>query len=439
MVMQQEQTDQAFAFSMADSYARKADGGALNKVRQMAWEQYQSIGLPERRDEIYRYIPLRNLYDRPFSPAQHSTLSRESIQNDIYPECQGSLIVFVNGCYSPELSDTGQLADKAIVSSLPEAMRPYGAFLNSRWIKSLQNEKDAFAALNGALHQHGAFIYIPPRANLVNPIQILHVIDCDEGMMAMPRLHLFVGSQAKALLCERTLLIRGEGVIVNSAIDIAVEENASLEYSSTAFNQPKELWNLRAIRATLKRDARFRTYSVTSGAGVLREDYCVSLQGENGEAILDGAWLLDEGKQAHVNILMDHAAPHCRSSQMFKGAVAGSSRSSFQGKIYVHREAQKTDAFQLNNNLVLSDGAQADSKPNLEIFADDVKASHGATVGPVNEEHIFYLRTRGCTAEEAQNLLVMGYLKEVIDLLPFHHQKDEAQTIVHQLLKKRGV
>lgn len=439
MVMQQERTDEVFALSLVEEYNRASSGDPLKKVRSMAWEQYQWMGLPGKKSEVFRYIPMRQLYGRALSIAEESTIDPETVRKATFPECEGSVLTFVNGRFSPALSSLEGLQDQAIITPLKEAIRPYGAFLNNRWTKYLKEEKDPFAAINGALHQDGVFIYVQPKIQLQNAIQILHVIDCDEDKMVMPRVHLFAGAQTKMLLCERTVILRGERALVNSVIDIAVEEGASVEYSMTNLDYPADLWQFKAIRSTLKRDAKFRTYSVNTGAGMLREDYRVGLQGENGEAVLDGAWLLEGSNQAHANILMDHAAPHCRSSQMFKGVVAGRSRSSFEGKIYVHKEAQKTDAFQLNNNLILSEGAQADSKPNLEIFADDVKASHGATVGQVDPEQVFYLTTRGCSAEEAQNLLVLGYLKEVIDLLPCSTQRDEALQRVKHLLKKRGL
>jgi Fe-S cluster assembly protein SufD len=149
-----------------------------------------------------------------------------------------------------------------------------------------------------------------------------------------------------------------------------------------------------------------------------RHDYRVAMSGENSEALLHGLLTLKDRREAHNNILIDHQAPHCRSNQLFKGVLSDVSRSSFEGKILVRQEAQKTEAFQLNNNLLLSERANADSKPNLEIFADDVKASHGATIGQLNAEHLFYLKTRGLRDIEAKKLLVNGFCREILDLIP---------------------
>ena len=182
---------------------------------------------------------------------------------------------------------------------------------------------------------------------------------------------------------------------------------------------------------TLKRNSIFHAVNYTEGSFTVRNDYRVALTGERGEASLNGVWMLDEKHEARVHVLMDDQAPSCQSNQLFKGVLTDFARlPSFEGKIYVRREAQKTMAYQLNRNLLLSDRANADSKPNLEIFADDVKASHGATVGQLDEEQMFYLRTRGYSQEEARNILVYAYTKEVLDLVRI--------PTLHQLLLQRA-
>jgi Fe-S cluster assembly protein SufD len=170
----------------------------------------------------------------------------------------------------------------------------------------------------------------------------------------------------------------------------------------------------------------FKSISVTNGAATSREDYLIRLQGEAAEAYLYGVWTLDGNRQHHVNICLDHQEAACTSLQKFKGILSDTSRSSFEGKIYVHPQAQKTQAYQMNNNLVLGERAAAYSKPNLEIFADDVKASHGATIGQIDPEHLFYLQARGISAHMAQMLLVQGFKNEIIDLIPHFHLREEA-------------
>ncbi len=170
----------------------------------------------------------------------------------------------------------------------------------------------------------------------------------------------------------------------------------------------------------------------------VRTDYHVILAGENAEALLNGVWMLADKREAHIHIFIDHQAPQCRSYQLFKGVLNDFSRSSFEGKIMVRQAAQKTEAFQLNNNLLLNDHAHADSKPNLEIFADDVKASHGATVGQLDIEQLFYMKTRGFPEEEAKNLLIYGFAEQVIQMIPLESLRNSISERVARYIRKKN-
>lgn len=391
----------------------------LQKMRAKAWDHFQEIGLPNRKDEAYKYLRLHQFYAQQYVAATPSNISSDLLTDYILPECVGSVLVFVNGYYQPSLSNLSNLSNRLIVAPLAEAMKTYGTFLNNQWAKSLKEEIDALAVLNAALHQQGIFIYLPPKYACEAPIQILQVVDTkDQPMLVLPRIHLFAGSQSQADFVTTLAYISGQGYAINQAADLAIEEGARIRYTQIVCNAPPDIWHFDALRTHLKRDSRFESIQVTQGSTTVRHDYRAVLIGENAEASLNGVWMLDSNRESHVHVLMDHQAPHCRSNQLFKGVLNDASRSSFEGKIYVRQAAQKTDAFQLNNNLLLSDRAHADSKPNLEIFADDVKASHGATIGQLDNEQLFYMRTRGFSDEEAKNMLVYSYCKEVIDLIP---------------------
>ena len=209
-----------------------------------------------------------------------------------------------------------------------------------------------------------------------------------------------------------------------------------LDYTQALCGEHRLAWHLDAFRATLKRDSYLKTVSVTEGGMTVRNDYRITLAGENAEALLNGIWMLSDKREAHANIFIDHQAPICRSFQLFKDVLTDFSRSSFEGKIMVRQAAQKTEAFQLNNNLLLNDHAHADSKPNLEIFADDVKASHGATFGQLDPDQLFYLKTRGFSDETAKNLLIYGFCEQVIELIPILSLRQEFSHLVRNYLRK---
>lgn len=426
-MMQESAQQDLFSFQaqLTAHFDQIANCDDLQKTRAKAWEHFLTLGLPTRRTEVFNSIKLRNLFARTFSPSQTKEINPHQISSSIFPECKESVLVFVNGHYNPTLSNTKAIPNRVVISTLVDATRTYGAFLNNHWTKSFKEEIDPFAMLNIALHRDGIFIYLPPKSMIESPIQILHVIDTAEiPMMLMPRIQVFVGAHSQLSTLSSIALISGSSYCINQITDFTVEENSHVSHTQIACNDPTEAWHFDAIRATVKRNSTFKTVNITNGCMAMRNDYRVTLTGENSEASLNGMWMLSEHREAHTHVLIEHQAPNCQSNQLFKGALNGHSHSSFEGKILVRQAAQKTNAFQRNDNLLLSDRAQADSKPNLEIFADDVKASHGATVGQLDEEQLFYMKARGFSEETAKNMLVYSFCKEVIDLvtLPSAHR-----------------
>lgn len=390
-----------FQSRLADFRLSNQSHDPLFRLRQQAWERLLERGLPDKKSETYQYVKLRKLFGLELIPA-----IKMQIDSEVFA---GSQLVFVNGYYSPELSNLPSGID---IVPLSEAVFSFGTYLNNQWFRTLKEEQDPFALMNGAFFAEGALIYIPPKTVLKFPLEILFV-STEENMFTVPRIELFLGSLAEAEVVTRHIALRGKS-LVNTFTNILLEEGARLSLTQVAIDLP-ELWLFDALRAHLKRDASLTTVMATSGSETVRYDYQVELAGENSQAHLNGLWMLKESKEAHIHVLMKHLAPYCTSLQLFKGALNGSSRSSFEGKILVQKEAQKTDSFQLNNNLLLSEGAQAYSKPNLEIFADDVKASHGATFGQLDADELFYLKTRGLAEGESQGLLTRAFLQEVIE------------------------
>lgn len=383
----------------------------LAKLKLKAWERFEEIGLPSRTHEVFRYLKMRQFYS--LRPELADSFPTEcSIAPYILPECASSYIVFVNGVFTPELSKP---PEKLVVNTIQGASTTYGALIANNWNRAVQEEQDPFALLNLALQQPGAFIYIPPKLQSASPLQILHFIT-GEHLGLMPRTQIFAGAHSKTEIALTYASEKSNGVWMNQVTDLSIEENASLKFCQHNSAFPENFWLFDALRANLKRDSKLQTVLFTHGSQSVRHDYRVNLTGENGHADLNGLWILDGKREAHVHVLVKHQAPYCQSNQLFKGVLSGNSQSSFEGKIYVHREAQKTEAFQRNNNLILSNGAIANSKPNLEIFADDVKASHGATVGQLDQEQVFYMKTRGLDAAQADALLIQGFCSEVLEL-----------------------
>lgn len=318
-----------------------------------AWERFQAVGLPTRKNELYRYVHLRTLYEEPLQLGKFEV-----------PTVPAGVIAI----------------------PLSQAWHTYAAFLEKRFAHFLEHEKDPFALLNAAFDHEGLFLYIPPNVKIEHPLQI-----------KAPTVIAYVAKNAQVHLELDT-----------THCDFAVEQGATVSVQRT-------IDHLQSCRATLKKDASFKSVVFSSHASLSRDDYHIQLSGENSTASVYGLHRLDGKQQGHTNVLMEHIAPHTTSFQKFKGVINDFARSTFEGKIYVHSKAQKTQAYQLNNSLILTPRAEAKCKPNLEIFADDVKASHGATIGQLDNESLFYLQARGIPKKQAKALLIEAFCREVMD------------------------
>ncbi len=351
--------------------------------RKNGWGRFENIGLPVPKQEAFQYLTKKWVFPK---LAERKNLDRSALQG----------IVFVDGFFEEGLS---QVPSPIVCMGLEHAIRTYGLFLQNRLAQSITQEKDPFAALNGAFFGRGAFLYLPPKCKAA--LHLHQIYKGDE--MATPRLYIYLGRNAELRLTQNR---EGSAGFTNGLIDFVLDSGSEcclIDQSGGDFQ---------SIRIIQKRDSRMKT--VLLGAH-LRSSVRIELLEENSEAILLGLARLDGSHERHIHAHVEHRAPNARSRQHVKSVLKGQSRFSFEGKIYVHAEAFKTEAYQLNNNLILSDEANANAKPNLEIFADDVKASHGATIGRLNEEELFYLRSRGLKQEDAQEFLIEGFCKEITD------------------------
>lgn len=415
---------------LKEQFALLQSHAALRSLREKGWRQFEALGMPSKKHEAYRYLPLSRLNQHNFTLAHDAPVSKQEIAKAVNPIAQHSHIVFVNGFFRPDLSDVSALGAQVQLMALSDAMRSHGSFLNNRLSKAISEEKDPFAALNAAAHGEGIFLYVPPKIGLEHPIQCIYV-HAHEGaeILSSPRLHLFLGKDADVKWITTSF---GSGN-VNGILDAALEEGSHLRL----FNQiapSQDRWHFESVRATLKKGSRLHSVSTSSGKGCARQDYRVLLVGEGAEAQLLGLTALQDKAQSHAHLLIEHAAPHTQSMQRFKTLLDNISQSSFEGKIFVRKEAQKTQAYQLNNNLLLDDRAIANSKPNLEIFADDVKASHGVTVSQLDSALLFYLKTRGISEHLAKNLLTAGFCQEILQEIPYPFLAQEIQMQLNRSL-----
>lgn len=380
---------------------------ALEWLRRKAWDRFVELGLPKSKQEAFQYVPRVGLPSEVAREREAASLSL--IEPFLLPECQESRLVFIDGHFHELLSCYGKIAKECVISPLDAAMKTYGMVLQNRLSREIKEEEDCFAALNGAYHGRGLFLYVPPGTVLSSPVQVISILS--SPLLMAPRLQIFLGKGAELNLIQ---VAAGEGRAID-CIDVSLDEASQLNLVDETHLEPPS-WLFRNLRATLKKEARLSSFSYTDGS--VRHSTRISLNEEGAEARLSGLATLDVCQEAHTHVLIKHNAPRCRSHQHFKSVLQGKSRSSFEGKIAVRPIAQKTEAYQLNQNLLLSEEAAAHAKPNLEIFADDVKASHGATISQLSEEELFYFQSRGISAIEAKQLLLQGFCRELFEKIP---------------------
>lgn len=371
------------------------------------WQRSELLKPPILKGPGFDYVPLTKYYAKNYQlPDPTPGLDLASF---ILPECTGSYLVYVDGFFRPEMSC---IPSSIIALPLAKAMKSYGLFIQHRLQKTLKEETDFFALVNGACHGQSLFLYVPPETKLTTPLQILHISSSNQTL-AMPRTQCVIGKGAHLQIIQTSSQNDSSAVF-----DCSLDETARLSFYD-ASTPSCSAWQMQTFRALLKKDSFLQAFFLTTGSETVRNSFAVELTDEGSEALIKGLSMLSGKAESHVYGKIEHKAPHCKSRQQIKSILSDSARSSFEGKIFVHPAAQKTEAYQHSQSLLLSPSATTFTKPNLEIFADDVKASHGATISQPDAESLFYLRSRGLSLKEARRLLIQGFCQEMLEEIPF--------------------
>ena len=388
---------------------------SLSAVNQAGIERFELLKFPHKKHEMYTFVNTNELAGTSFELAADSPVDTAWVENQIYPACKNSVAVFVNGAYQENLSDLSGLGDAFKMQCLSEADDEIQQIL----LGSLEDENDVFAAINSAFMQHGVWIDIPAKATFESPVQFLYIStgSASAPVTSHPRLVVRLGEMAELKMIVAYAGTR-ENYFVNAVNDFIVKDGAGVDYTQVQ-KDDAESWHCSKTRVQLHRDARFFGRNGSSGSRLTRHHYDVRLKEEGAELLLSGASVLANREQVHNFIRIHHEAPHCNSNQLFKNVIDDKGRSSIDGTVIVNKGAQLTNSDQLINNLMLSDEAHSDNKPNLMIFADDVKCTHGTTVGQINEDQLFYLKTRGLSQELAKSLLTTSFVNSLIQTIPF--------------------
>jgi Fe-S cluster assembly protein SufD len=389
----------------------------LRAARESAFAEFERVGFPTVREEDWKYTSTAPIARTAFTPSLGAAPSLNGeVKKFTLEESRNSQLVFVNGIFQQESSATATLPAGVVVVNLADAVTQpqYESLLRSHFESS--HPSSGFMAMNTALFESGAFVLIPRGVEIKSPLHLLFISHATNGqaMASFPRVFVIAEENSSATIVESYFGASDGRHFANAIVDVTLKAGARINHdriqreSATAFHVAK-------TTATIGRDASYESTNINLGALLSRHDIAVTFQDEGGACAVDGLYLLGGDQHSDTHSVIDHASAHCTSRQLYKGVLDGKSHAVFNGKVFVRHGAQQTDAQQTNKNLLLSEEARVDTKPQLEIFADDVKCTHGAAVGQLNNDELFYLESRGINPALARNMLTYGFAEEVIE------------------------
>lgn len=407
---------------------------ADHTLRKEALESFRNLGLPPNKAEEYKFTPITRSLEKNFNFAQQNPVSKiNNVSDYAIAGVEADILVFVNGVFSKEASSIKSTG--VTVLTLQDALNTNKELVIKHLGKYADVNADAFIAWNTAAFQDGVFIHVPDNTVVEKPVILYHIHDAAQGQIISVNRNLIVVGKSSELTVLEKFDSTGAANFSNSVTEAVVAENASLNlYSIQNDNGPRYQFGLTQIYQA--NFSRVNTYTFTLGGKLIRNNLQFVLDGEGIESHMYGLYLLANDTLADNHTVVDHRKPNSFSNEMYKGIMDGSSKGVFNGKIYVRPNAQKTNAFQANRNILLTDKATVNTKPQLEIWADDVKCSHGCTTGQLDEEALFYLQARGISKETAQAMMLYAFAGEVLDNVKHPVIKEYLDNVISERLHK---
>ncbi|MDX2246578.1 MAG: Fe-S cluster assembly protein SufD [Bacteroidia bacterium] len=401
---------------------------AAHPARNRAREVLPSLEIPTRKNEAWKYTNLKPIVSVPYQTAA-ATLP-VSVQNYFIPGLEADVFVFVNGKFQPGLSTVSLNKDTVVASPLSALTAAEKEIFDVHFGSLADSETDFFTALNTAYATEGVMIRVPQGKIAAAPVHLLHIQTSGEQASAHQVRNFFlIEKNAQVNILESVHSTENTPSFANSVTEIRLNAQASAQYIQLQMESDQ---SSRLTRTEVLQEAhsRFSTFTLTFGGQLIRNNLNIKLNGPGCESILMGVYLLSGLQHVDNHTQVDHIAPHCYSNELYKGIISDKATGVFNGKIHVHRDAQKTNAFQSNRNILLSDTANIFTKPQLEIYADDVKCSHGATTGRLDEDALFYLQARGIPVDTARLMLVHAFIMEVVENISMEPLADFIATLI---------
>jgi Fe-S cluster assembly protein SufD len=399
----------------------------LHKLRRSAMERFVELGFPTLRDEEWRFTNVAPLVKVSFklAPRQRNTLTSEQVRHFVGGDTDCYRLVFVNGHFAEDLSSGGRTEGMASLATVLDAHPSWPEPYLARFAKY---DEQPFTALNTAFIRDGACVLIPKGAVIEKPIHLVYISTArGEPVVSHPRNLIMAFPNSQATIIESYIGLDETVYFTNAVTEIILDENAFIDHYKLQ-QESTQAFHIATQQVRMERTSNFSSHSIALGGGLVRNDVNAVLAAEGSECTLNGLYLAGGRQLIDNHTRIDHAKPHCASHELYKGILDGKARGVFNGKIYVHQDAQKTDAKQTNKTLLLSEDAMINTKPQLEIFADDVKCTHGATVGQLAGDAIFYLRARGIGLAEARKILTFAFANDIVSRIKIASIREQLEA-----------
>ena len=425
----------------ADSASSFEQMPLTRQARAEARETFQRQGFPDRKQEAWRYSNIQSLLAHTFAPLKpdENAVRKEDVSQNFIAGLDAHRLVFLDNNFRADLSTLNDLPDGVVVQSLSQAMQTSVDQMQQWFGRAADHKQNSFIALNTALMSDGLFIHVHNDVSVDKPIEVVYLISSrDEPVTSTPRVLVVLAAGAKAMLIERFVgtghSFSSHNLYFNNMVEeIILHDSASLDHYRLLEEQD-HAYHLSNIDVRQETNSHYQAMNLDLSGAWLRSNYTVDFRGTDAACQLHGLYIVDGKRHSnmHTNIL--HHAPSCSSAQNFKGLLLGAGRAVFDGRILVDKQAQLTDAHLSNSNLMLSEEAEVDTKPQLEIYADNVKCSHGTTVGQLEPEQLFYLRSRGIAEADAYRMLCQGFVSEILESCNIEAVREHADVRIQQSL-----
>ncbi|WKN43598.1 Fe-S cluster assembly protein SufD [Tunicatimonas pelagia] len=413
---------------------------AWHQRRRAAFADFEKLGFPAKKDEEYRYTPISRALEREFDGNEltKSNVDTQAVQgllDRVVPsDLSANVLVYVNGAFQPSFSRIESAEEGVVITTLSQAYQNHSELIDRYFAQQTADQSDSFVALNTAVAQEGLFVYAPKNTVVETPVLVYFISDTSAGASVGSPRNLYIAEQSSKLSVIESFYTLGSGASYQNAVsEIWVDANASVYYNKLQ-PESEKAYHTGTTEVYQARDSRFTGVTVSLQGAMLRNNLNIALDGENCESHMYGLYMLDGKSHVDNHTAVDHRKPNSYSNELYKGIMDDYSKGVFNGKIYVRQDAQKTNAFQSNANILLTDNASINTKPQLEIWADDVKCSHGATTGQIDKEQLFYLRARGMSKDQATAILLRAFAGDVLENIELDFVRHQIEAVIDQRL-----